>query len=318
MILYLLFFVDVLGYAWALLKLPGSALLAFLAAQVIGALLFGKCADLFGKKRTLWITLSGTGLGNLIALTPLLLIGRGVAGLFSATLPICLAAIAKGKQGRGKRISLAGALLGATWVVALLTYQYVPFWCVPLTSCAGLALLLLLKKEERVGKPSALPHRHLRPLLFAFFFWTLGMLTIKLHMYLSVAVAWTIASLLVLLIKRISIWTLILWSVFFNALFLFFSEITTFHLYFLITANISLFAAALVWRSSLTLIALCVNEYERCYVMGMTQALFACSQIVAIQPLHYAAPFFILISFVLLLVNLNHRKNKRLLWEKSS
>ncbi len=191
----------------------GLLLAAFPLAQFAGAPLFGYLSDTYGRKKTLYWSLGATlvcyaitGLSIYAHSYSLLLVSRIAAGFFAGTLAISMAIIADLtplKKERGRHMSLVAALMGTSWIFAVvfgviyympqrqLTFSLtIPFWFL---SSLTLTSLFVLWKGYEESAPLAqklskkfnlarayescfhlLSHKPLEILNLTLFFWYLG------------------------------------------------------------------------------------------------------------------------------------------------
>lgn len=187
----------------------GLLLAAFPFAQFFGAPFFGNLADRWGRKKTLAWTLIATIIGyTLTALAialrnyPLLFCSRLFTGFFAGNLAISMAVIADlnpGKIERGKALSLVAAMLGISWILAIVIGALFmepgridpayPFGVIALLSVSSLIILLKVYRESaplNSDRPLSLlkgakdilhilDFKQLRVLYLTLFFWFFGL-----------------------------------------------------------------------------------------------------------------------------------------------
>lgn len=150
--------------------LLGIVIAAFPLAQFFGAPLIGQFSDRFGRKRSFFITILGTGLGyTFTALSIMedsifyLFFSRFCTGLFAGNLTLCLAAIADmspDDASRTKNFGQIGAVGGLSFIIAIAFGGILsdpsisrhfnpsfPFWITALLSYINLACMILLFHE---------------------------------------------------------------------------------------------------------------------------------------------------------------------------
>lgn len=292
----------------------------------------------------------------------LLLLSQFFSGFFAANLAICMAILAdlyNTKKGRGKAFCLVTAILGFSWMISFFLVVFLnhpeiklhpalPFWCFAGFSFASFLFFLPLIKESvpsfACPRTKLLARKHLRMLYLITFFWSLGLFIsfqwlsplalIKfkvaadsvLILFLAVGVFWVLSSLLLgyWMVSRFSLWKVTLWTLFFISFFFFFAGTADYFTYFIIAYTLSIIFAALVWGILITLTSMAATEGEQGRVMGLIQAMFALSKILApfiggfiagisLEPLLYSCSIFVLIAFILLLINVIRRSNRSLL-----
>lgn len=200
---------HMLPIAWndhARLIFIGIFLAIYPLGQFLGAAIFGKLSDKYGRKPLLTITLTGTiagfilsGMSIALHTTSLLFIGRLLAGLFAGNTSIAQASMIEispsGKKARN--ISLLQITLGFAWVIGppaggwlsqssiVSWFNYsTPFWFITLLLSLCLIMNLFMYKETLTKKIDGkiaffddlldfsivLKHKQL---LYAFLIWTL-------------------------------------------------------------------------------------------------------------------------------------------------
>ncbi len=183
-----------------------SPLAALLAAPIIGS-----ASDKYGRKKTLLVCVMGTAFGFLLPIIGILskslgliLLGRFVAGVGSASQPVAQAAVADLCQGKEKAYylnwialvmtlalllgPLAGGYLSDPQLVSWFTVT-TPYWCAFIISLIALVLLMLFfqetsstairqqmlsAREVLLGLPIAIKQYHVGILLLIFFCLELG------------------------------------------------------------------------------------------------------------------------------------------------
>ncbi|MFD9737608.1 MFS transporter [Umezawaea sp. NPDC059074] len=190
----------------------GLAIGLYSLAMFFGAPLLGSLSDLFQRKRTLALCLSGLFVGYALTVWAMLskdvvlfLAGRVVCGLFSGSLPVAQAAIidVTPKEHRVTAIGrimfwvsmgyVAGPLIGGylsdATLVSWFTLQ-TPFVFVAGATLLNLVILLVTYREQRVAKPAdgfSLPNPVAR-LVEAFRFPGIRVLSVAL---LLMSLGWT-------------------------------------------------------------------------------------------------------------------------------
>lgn len=191
--------------------LLGFILAAYPFAQFFGAPFFGDISDHFGRKKALYWTIAGTIVGYALTaiaihfkLFYLILFSRLVTGFFAGNLAICMAIIAdmnSGKRRRGKGLSYVSALIGVSWILALIVttlftnprilqlfHPALPFWIVAALSVLSYIALMKMYRETVILKPRLklevlkgvhqiirmLEYKQLRVLYLVLFFWFFG------------------------------------------------------------------------------------------------------------------------------------------------
>ena len=129
----------------------GLLVAAFPCAQFVGAPFWGELADRFGRKKTLFWSLTGTICGYFLTAGAItygsyifLILSRLVTGFFAGNLCICMAFIADmyfGKKSRSRNFGYVAVCLGLSWMVALFVGSIVNS---PSHLFSGLGLLSLL------------------------------------------------------------------------------------------------------------------------------------------------------------------------------
>lgn len=219
------------------------------------------------------------------------------------------------------------------------------FWILPAFSILNMIVLFTCYREpEKTNLPPnlfkgihrivhLLEMKHLRTFYLVFFFWFLGYL-ISLQWIFPVSIEkfqvsegqiialllswgciWVFSSgfLNRWLINRLSLWPLNLWTLFGLSLFLFFSGVSNFFLFFAITYVVGGMFAALTWGNTLSLISLAIRQEEQGKGMGIALSMFSLTQIFgpflggtiagfSIGPLFYGCSLLAFISFLLLLI----------------
>lgn len=174
---------------------------SFPLALLIGAPIMGNLSDHFGRKRTFFVTILATVLGNIATALSLysqsyilILLSRMFCGFFSGNLTLCLAAISDvspNNKIRSKNFGSLTAVGGLSWVLAMLAggdltmpsinpsfSPSLPFWIIAGIGLLNLVILSLLfpethrTKERLQLKFSPIFHQifqafrtaHLRPL----------------------------------------------------------------------------------------------------------------------------------------------------------
>lgn len=177
--LFLVVFVDLLGFGIVLPLLPryadlfeapewqiGVLLASFSAMQFLFAPLWGRLSDRYGRRRLIALGLVGSTTSYVLFALAwsywLLLVSRILAGIFAATIGTAQAYIADvtGSRDRGKQMALIGAAfgIGFTFGPAVGGYSYEwfglagPGWVA--AGFSGLALVLALTRLKE-------PERHL-------------------------------------------------------------------------------------------------------------------------------------------------------------
>ena len=112
----------------------GVALGLFPLGQFIGSPFLGDIADRFGRKKALYITITGliigfilSGFSIIIHSYILLSLMRLITGFFAGNLSICLASIADlspDEKTRGKNFSMIVIITGLSWMFAMLSGGY--------------------------------------------------------------------------------------------------------------------------------------------------------------------------------------------------
>ncbi|MCH9609047.1 MAG: hypothetical protein S4CHLAM45_08080 [Chlamydiales bacterium] len=220
-----------------------------------------------------------------------------------------------------------------------------PFWIFALLSIFSLVVLRLFVREtapmHACSSKKLLAHRHLRSLYLIIFFFSLGLFisfqwisplsVIKFHVdgkgllwtFAFVGTLWTLSSLILghFAVSRLSLWKVNLWTLFTISLLLFFAGTADYYTYFIIAYSLAMIFGALVWGIVVTLTSMAAQEGEQGRVMGIIQSMFALSKLlspfiggmiagISLEPLLYACSFFVLISFLLLLINVIRRSQR--------
>ncbi|MCI5052032.1 MAG: MFS transporter [Simkaniaceae bacterium] len=143
--------------------------------QLIGAPLIGDVADTCGRKKALYLTISGTTFGYILSAISigiesywLLLISRIITGFFAGNLSISMAAIADlspTEACRGRNYGLVTTVCGVSWILAMLVGGYlsdskiatflnpsVPFWVTVALSLCNLLVVWKLFTETYVRR----------------------------------------------------------------------------------------------------------------------------------------------------------------------
>lgn len=191
--------------------LLGLMFAGFPLTQFIGAPLFGDFADHFGRKRALYLTILGSGIGYLLSGISILFhsltflfISRLITGFFAGNLSICLSSVADlspDEKTRAKNYGIVTVVFGASWPIAMLTGGYLsdpslstyfspelPFWITAGLSLLGLWIVKALFTETHLGVQKiridlmkalyeikeSLTIRKIRFFLLITFFWTFG------------------------------------------------------------------------------------------------------------------------------------------------
>lgn len=188
----------------------GLILAAFPFAQFFGAPFFGDVADRLGRKRALFLTISGTIIGYFLTaigiftkLYALIFVSRVITGFFSGNLAISMAIIADLNTERKKRarsLSYVSAFLGFSWIFAIIVGSFFanpkniildpsfPFIIIGVLSLISLLVLWIFYHETAQLKPNRQLHifksvhdvihilefKQLRVLFLTLFFWFFG------------------------------------------------------------------------------------------------------------------------------------------------
>ena len=164
-IIYLIVFVDLLGFSLILPLLPfyaetyeanptmiGLLVASYAAAQLIGAPILGRLSDRFGRRPVLIISIFGTFIGFLIlgfanSLT-MLFISRLLDGFTGGNISVAQAYITDttDEKNRTKGLGLLGAAFGLGFIIgpAIGGLLSVYGFAVPAFAAAGFSLLSLL------------------------------------------------------------------------------------------------------------------------------------------------------------------------------
>ena len=231
------------------------------------------------------------------------------------------------------------------------------FWCAAALALVNMIALftlyretLLIKTENRASLFKGI-HRiihileikPLRTFYLMFFFWFLGYIISlqwifpisieKFHvlekqilwLFVIWGAVWVFSSGVLnrWLIERFSLWPLTLWSLFSVSLFLFFSGVSDFFLYFAITYVLSSLFAALTWGNTISIISLAVRQEQQGRAMGITVSMFALTQFLgpllggiiagfSLVPLFYSCSLLVFVSFLLPLIYVIRPKKTRL------